>query len=216
MKKKSLLILVQHFSITNSGSNNPYVTFQKKLSDTEVNPKEIIQQAYDVVQRDQVKGGTTILLGVLGEKKLKIASLGDCGLLILRNKKVVFKTKEQHHSFNFPFQLGLTTRSLPEEALPYDVDIQEDDIILAGSDGFFDNLFEDQILEIIEEFIGNKKLSELDPSDLCRKLLKEASYVARNTTISSPFEAIAVQHGIEFKGGKMDDISLIVAFVESS
>lgn len=37
---------------------------------------------------------------------LHAANLGDSGFMVIRGDSIVFKSRTQQHSFNFPFQLG--------------------------------------------------------------------------------------------------------------
>lgn len=39
-------------------------------------------------------------------KKLKVANLGDSGLMVLRDRQVVLRTQPQQHFFNCPFQMS--------------------------------------------------------------------------------------------------------------
>jgi hypothetical protein len=52
--------------------------------------------------------------------------------MIVRNDKVIFRTKEQQHSFNFPFQLGTQSTSLPEHADIFEIPVQDGDLIILG------------------------------------------------------------------------------------
>lgn len=55
-------------------------------------------------------GSATALVGILNNRTLNIANIGDSGFLIVRFKNsepyVMLKSKEQQHSFNTPYQLS--------------------------------------------------------------------------------------------------------------
>jgi hypothetical protein len=56
--------------------------------------------------------------------------------MVVRNGEVFFKTKEQQHSFNFPYQLGTGSTSLPEHADIIELDVQPGDLIIVGKREF--------------------------------------------------------------------------------
>lgn len=85
---------------------------------------------------------------VLREDDLRIANIGDCGVIAIRGSDVIFRTSEQQHSFNFPFQLGTGSKDQPADAMSFHVKVKEGDIVIVASDGLFDNLFDDEILDI--------------------------------------------------------------------
>lgn len=99
---------------------------EKKLSD----PMHILQDAYDT--SSIVTGSSTACIVVLHENSLKAVNLGDSGFLIVRNNEIFFKTKEQQHSFNFPFQLGTGSTDKPEHAELFELDVEENDIVILG------------------------------------------------------------------------------------
>lgn len=66
----------------------------------------------EAVNDNREIGSCTCVLATLDEKAplLYTANLGDSGYMILRKEGLdlikIFRTKEQQHSFNFPFQVG--------------------------------------------------------------------------------------------------------------
>lgn len=69
--------------------------------------------------------------------------------------QVIFATAPQQHGFNFPYQLGCREieSEEPEQSDIYSVPIQEGDIIVAGTDGLFDNLFDEDI-ELVAHYVS--------------------------------------------------------------
>jgi serine/threonine protein phosphatase PrpC len=61
--------------------------------------------------------------------------------MVLRQGKCIYKTFEQQHSFNFPFQLGTGSRDSPLDAVTDELTVQEGDILIMGTDGIWDNVF---------------------------------------------------------------------------
>lgn len=72
-------------------------------------PREIL---IDAVNENRETGSCTCVMATLDETApyLYTANLGDSGYLLLRKEGLdliqLFRTKEQQHSFNFPFQVG--------------------------------------------------------------------------------------------------------------
>lgn len=81
------------------------------------------------------------------DDELRIANLGDCGVSIIRRNEFIFRTEEQQHSFNYPYQLGTGSTDSPTDAQVFTVKVESGDIIVMGTDGIFDNLFDEDILE---------------------------------------------------------------------
>ena len=53
-----------------------------------------------------VQGSCTACVVVLEGNMLHAANLGDSGFMVIRGDSIVFKSRTQQHSFNFPYQLG--------------------------------------------------------------------------------------------------------------
>lgn len=66
-------------------------------------PKRIV---FNAVRKTQAKGSATICLVTLQGSRLRAANIGDSGFLVVRDRKVAFKSTQQQHSFNFPFQVS--------------------------------------------------------------------------------------------------------------
>ena len=62
----------------------------------------------------------------------------------------MFKSPQQQHDFNFPFQLssGEGMSDPPEASSTFSVPVVENDIIVTGTDGLFDNIFTDEIARV--------------------------------------------------------------------
>ena len=66
----------------------------------------------------------------------------------------VFRSKEQTYSFDFPYQCG-TNCDLPYDAVDNTHSVSHNDIVIVGSDGLFDNLFDDEIKSCVKLQIKN-------------------------------------------------------------
>lgn len=76
------------------------------------------------------------------KKQLKTASVGDSLYMIARyssdDKKFdcFFKSEEQMHKFNQPYQLG-TNGDSPKSAITQTHDVIDKDVIILATDGYF-------------------------------------------------------------------------------
>lgn len=164
-------------------------------------PQEIMSESFH--HAVDVQGSSTCCVLVLEGNLLRTANLGDSGFLVIRNGKMVFRSKEQQHSFNFPYQLGTGSSDRPEHASCVVLGVQPGDLIIVGTDGLFDNLFDDEILAI-------SSMSQ-EPATIAQLLARRAFVVGNSKTLISPFAKAARVNGYPLAvGGKLDDITVMV------
>jgi protein phosphatase PTC7 len=89
---------------------------------------------------------------------LEVVNLGDSGLRLVRAGRVEWSTSVQEHVWNCPYQLS-HPRIVPqtdtvEDAAVARVDVMPGDIIVLGTDGLFDNMWEHELLEVVEQAQG--------------------------------------------------------------
>jgi len=94
-------------------SPTKFMQIESKRYDQLIFPTYVLEQAFKKVN---AVGSATALLAILNKSELSIANLGDSGFFVIRFKNgepyVPFKSKEQQHSFNIPYQLA----QLPSQA----------------------------------------------------------------------------------------------------
>jgi protein phosphatase PTC7 len=147
---------------------------------------------------------------------LYYANIGDSGFIVIRsNEKIVFRSKPQQHEFNYPLQLSYISPTLGEIIeQKNDLDkvdtgnfsVQDDDIVILGTDGLFDNLFDSDIVNITKESNGDIGL-------ISKRLLEESTDKMRQEDYFSPFAQSAFDNGIPYRGGKLDDVTIVVGKV---
>ncbi|KAF9357766.1 hypothetical protein BGX26_003117 [Mortierella sp. AD094] len=124
-----------------------------------VDPVQILEKSYEQSAVDAKKegliGSSTACLAILRDDELRIANLGDCGVSVIRRNEFVFRTEEQQHSFNYPYQLGTGSTDSPKDALIFTVKVESGDIVVMGTDGIFDNLFDEDILEEVVRCVSS-------------------------------------------------------------
>ncbi|KAL1936149.1 hypothetical protein VTP01DRAFT_283 [Rhizomucor pusillus] len=189
-------------------------------------PVMVLENAYHLTtldaQNEDIVGSTTACIVMLCQDELKIANLGDCGISVIRKDDYIFRSEEQQHSFNFPYQLGTASFDSPGDAQQFTVKIEEGDIVVLATDGLFDNLYDDEILEEVQQCLQNNRVTPQDDpssvasvpqliSDALARRAKEVSEDPANP--SSPFQVRAMHEGLYYQGGKADDISVLVAII---
>ncbi|KAI8339036.1 phosphatase 2C-like domain-containing protein [Chlamydoabsidia padenii] len=193
----------------------------------DVDPVQILQKSYEAslleAEKEGIVGSCTACLAVLRHDELRIANLGDCGISVIRYNDYIFRSEEQQHSFNFPYQLGTGSPDRPKDAQVFNIKVEKNDIIIMGSDGLYDNLFDKDILGIIEAQVapyklpGVNKVLQYEPQRLSDALADRAKTVSDNRrNVDSPFQTRAIHEGFYYQGGKVDDISVVVAVVRDS
>ncbi|KAH8657423.1 phosphatase 2C-like domain-containing protein [Tricladium varicosporioides] len=215
----------------------------------EPNPIEYLQKAYEqtieATSKPNLWQGTTTAAGAQLHFKipdhdsngpatplLYITNLGDSQVLVLRprDSKLVFKTTEQWHWFDCPRQLGTNSPDTPRDnAVMNKVEIKENDVVLAMSDGVIDNLWEHEIIQNVVNSIRKWEEGEGGQStgDRCggagggmqfvaEELMKAAKVIATDPFAESPFMEHAVEEGLAMEGGKLDDISVVAALCRRS
>ncbi|KAB5521325.1 hypothetical protein DKX38_025644 [Salix brachista] len=173
-----------------------------------VDLKETLLKAHS---RTAATGSSTACVVSLEGDRLCYANVGDSGFMVFRGKRLVYRSPTQQNYFNRPFSLGnwVGEGKRPVSVFLGEFDVEQGDIVVAGSDGVFDNLFGSEIEEILQESDG-----EPWPQDLAWSIATVASMNSVSQEYDSPFAIAAESEGIEHVGGKIDDITAIVAVIE--
>lgn len=173
-------------------------------------------------------GSSTMCVAVMRPSgKLQIANVGDCGVRIVRSGSIVFETAPQQHDFNLPYQLS-HPRMFPQtdtadNADVYEPDVQKGDVIVMASDGLLDNIWEAELCRIIGSFQDQLPGGEFGVEQLkglADTLAAVGHEHAGDSSFRSPWSVAAGKQGgllgrlFASKGGKMDDITVLVASVQ--
>lgn len=154
---------------------------------------------------------------------------------------IVYRSSAQQHSFNCPYQLThlptekdyeslinsgytLLINLLKQRNRSYDsivdsvqeiIPLRNGDIIIAATDGFYDNLYDQDIVNITERYYtkhSSGNLANLLPKILVQEALKKSW----DKTYKSPFSRNAAKVGRKYIGGKLDDITVLVLVAVSN
>ena len=184
-----------------------------------VDPVQVMKYGANIARK--VVGSATACIVTLQSSELFAANLGDSGFLIVRpskdNKSVqlIFKSEEQQHSFNFPYQLGNSSSDRPEDADLYKLAVEDGDLVILGTDGLFDNIDEKYICRLVAAAIAGTEggAQNLKIAPLARFIAAEAFKVSQDPNARTPFEIASRRR---FTGGKPDDITVLISRVRSN
>jgi len=169
----------------------------------------------EAVKQTTVKGSSTAVLARLDDGVLKTCNLGDSGYAVFGVKggkqvQLKFRSKEQQYEFDFPFQCG-TNCDLPYEAQDNEHVLEPNDLIVLGSDGLFDNLYDEDVRVCLAPLVDRRYGDVQDPTQAAVCIARKAQRLSRDPAYFSPFAKAAKEHGKHHEGGKVDDITVVVA-----
>jgi protein phosphatase PTC7 len=200
---------------------------------------ELVEVLKEAHRRMESYGSSTALLGVIRDCHLTATSIGDSSLLVLRavgnRLQKAYKTREKQHFFNCPFQLANFPQSTELSALPpvfkklaaflksskpvsdsaadavtSDFKLIQGDILIVATDGLFDNLYKDRILELAQTQVSFNLNPHVLARNLATVLARKAATQSLDPLYFSPFARAARRARYRFSGGKADDITVVV------
>lgn len=185
-------------------------------------------------------GSSTACVLILNRETSTVytANIGDSGFMVIRKGEIVHKSDEQQHYFNTPFQLSLpppgnANRVLsdsPDAADRNSFPVEDGDVILVATDGVFDNVPKNLLLETLKEVQGEKDAVKLQMTAnsialMARSLSFDSEFMspfainARKNNINTIGESRTTTIACRFQlknylsGGKPDDITVVLATV---
>ncbi|KAJ4831680.1 hypothetical protein Tsubulata_051591 [Turnera subulata] len=183
----------------------------KNLQMDQLTPIRVLTEAYG---RTKARGASTACIITLdNNNRLLAANVGDCRFMVIRNGAHIFKSPIQQRGFNCPFQLGNEgSNNKPGDAEVFIISVEAGDVIVAGTDGVFDNLFETQI----EELVWGGIQQGLDPEEIAWSVAQQAYFVSMDRQALTPFMNASRNAQRNHSGGKQDDITVIISCVIGS
>ncbi|KAG0706872.1 hypothetical protein DFH29DRAFT_871925 [Suillus ampliporus] len=207
----ALVAVLQHFSSTPPPATSPPHPF-------------IFQNSSEVASRKETHDAV-----------LKIAHLGDCMGMLVRDETIAWRSEEMWRAFNTPVQLGPASSARPRDAQILSLPVQADDILILASDGLSDNLWDYEVLDEVVRFkrsflkgdrdasgeglLGRRTLAGMLSEALCSRARRVSERRGRmddgvfDMEDEVPFACRARESGKPFRGGKIDDISVLVAVI---
>jgi len=158
---------------------------------------------------DSATGASTAVVASIGENGfLQALNVGDSLCMVVRNGKVVAKTREISHYWECPYQLSDDSPDRPRDGTKLNVELLAGDLIIMGSDGIFDNIGDDMLLDLVA------KSTKLKPTQLSKKICDLSRKQSLDERAVTPYGKQAQRRGDPtFKnglGGKLDDACCIV------
>merc|ERR1711920_272364 len=205
------------------------------MEDTYEGPIALLRDAYS---QSSSMGSTTVLLATLDNRTrihgklhpmIAVLSIGDCELMMLRRQQpgkkleAVFHTEMQRIENNSqtPLQLArvdarvddtfeesVAMEVIEEGSAVHCVSVYQGDVVILGSDGVFDNLFLDEIVDICNEYLPSPSSVQHTPlqisalGQVAQRIVKEA-HLKSDEHRDAPIG----------RGGKIDDTSVVVSEV---
>jgi protein phosphatase PTC7 len=186
----------------------------------------IIDESIAFLNRRKVninRGSCTLAALSLNLKTLHLNTylMGDAGFMIVREGKIIYRSVDQLKDFNFPNQMGIGEEM--DHPIKGDVNkmkLKLWDVIVIGSDGLFDNLFDKKILYIVNyEMSKVKKTDGSTYTQAAQNIVKMLTIQAKKLgerveNVWTPFGLeVAMKFQAYYSGGKNDDTTVVVAIV---
>ncbi|GAB2267348.1 hypothetical protein Dimus_002334 [Dionaea muscipula] len=161
----------------------------------------------------KARGSSTACIIALTNEGLHAINLGDSGFIVVRDGCTVFRSPVQQHDFNFTYQLESGTGGdLPSSGQVFTIPVAPGDVIIAGTDGLFDNLYNNEVTAVVVHAVR----AGLGPQVTAQKIAALARQRALDKNRQTPFSTAAQDAGFRYYGGKLDDITVVVSYITSS
>ncbi|CAH8274470.1 unnamed protein product [Arabidopsis lyrata] len=184
---------------------------EKIISDEADKISDPVQVLHRSVNETKSSGSSTALIAHLDNNELHIANIGDSGFMVIREGTVFQKSSPMFHHFCFPLHIRQGDDVL-KHAEVYHVILEEGDVVIAATDGLFDNLYEKEIVSIVCRSLEQS----LEPQNIAELVAEKAQEVGRSETERTPFADAAKEEGYDgHKGGKLDAVTVIVSLVKA-
>ncbi|XP_057973263.1 probable protein phosphatase 2C 55 isoform X3 [Malania oleifera] len=175
-----------------------------------VDPARVLEKAHSSTK---AKGSSTACIIALTDQGLHAINLGDSGFMVVRDGCTIFRSPVQQHNFNFTYQLESgNTGDLPSSGQVFIIPVAPGDVMIAGTDGLFDNLYNNEVTAVVV----HATRAGLGPQVTAQKIAALARQRAQDKNRQTPFSTAAQDAGFRYYGGKLDDITVIVSYITSS
>lgn len=195
-----------------------------------IEPKKLIDMGYSKIKNEgivKVGGTTAIAAHFPPDGVMQVANLGDSWCGVFRNSELVFETKFQTVGFNAPYQLaiipdemvreakkkgGAFIQNKPADADEYSFQLTKNDIVVLATDGVTDNIWSGDIQLFLRD---NEAVIQNDLQSAARKFVQQVVKLSKDPNYPSVFaQEVAKLTGKNYRGGKEDDITVVVVKVE--
>ncbi|KAH9604298.1 hypothetical protein KSS87_004686 [Heliosperma pusillum] len=179
----------------------------KEDSKGSVDPAKVLVKAH---ANTNIMGSSTACIVALTEQGINAINLGDSAFIVIRDGSTVFRSPVQQYGFNFPYQLASGSEGdSPSSGQVFTFPVAPGDVLVAGTDGLFDNMFDNEIATLVVEAMKEG----VEPHITAQNIANLAQQKAQDCHRKSPFAAAAHDAGLSYIGGKLDDITVVVSYI---
>lgn len=138
---------------------------------------------------------------------------------------MLLATEPQQHDFNLPYQIShpqlFPDTDVAESADRYSLEVQPGDVVVAASDGLWDNMWDEQVLQLLAGCglgAGRPEDPRAAVEAASRRIAQHALANSHDKEMRTPWSVAAGKHAgllarLFARGGKQDDITVVVAIV---
>ncbi|KAG4931697.1 hypothetical protein AAZX31_17G235800 [Glycine max] len=175
-----------------------------------IDPARVLEKAHSSTK---ARGSSTACIIALTDQGLNAINLGDSGFMVVRDGCTIFRSPVQQHDFNFTYQLECGSNGdLPSSGQVFTIPVAPGDVIVAGTDGLFDNLYNNEITAVVVHAMR----TGLSPQVTAQKIAALARQRALDKDRQTPFSTAAQDAGFRYYGGKLDDTTVVVSYISGS
>jgi protein phosphatase PTC7 len=186
------------------------IEMKKRVGNEGLNVQEMtkfLTESADVADA-YATGASTAVVASIGENGfLQALNVGDSCCMVIRDGKVAAKTREISHYWECPYQLSSDSPDRPKDGTKLNVELTPGDLIIMGSDGVFDNVSDDLILDTVAS-------TSMKAGQIAKKLSSVSRKQSLDKNAVTPYSKQAQKRGLpEFQdgiGGKVDDVGCVV------
>jgi protein phosphatase PTC7 len=197
--------------------------------------KDLVHEANWIAASKHLGTATCTTLKITGNSTISTLNVGDSGYSIHRVRRLargigsdsdikekhsinlLYASKAGQKRFNYPHQLGGPRGDVVADVGQENAhEFQHGDIYIVYSDGVIDNLSPQEFHSCISAYLKDDDQDEqlflFTSYSLVADCIARTAYeLGKDKTFDSPFAKGARQSGMNYRGGKHDDISVIVA-----
>ncbi|KAL1144092.1 hypothetical protein V6Z11_A11G205800 [Gossypium hirsutum] len=175
-----------------------------------IDPARVLEKAHSSTKS---QGSSTACIIALTEEGIHAINLGDSGFIVVRDGCTVYHSPVQQHGFNFTYQLESGDGGdLPSSGQVFKIPVLSGDVIIAGTDGLFDNLYNNEITAAVVHGLR----AGFNPQLMAKQIATLARERAVDKNRQTPFAKAAQDAGFRYYGGKLDDITVVVSYIAGS
>ncbi|TYJ10341.1 hypothetical protein E1A91_A11G200800v1 [Gossypium mustelinum] len=162
-----------------------------------IDPARVLEKAHSSTKS---QGSSTACIIALTEEGIHAINLGDSGFIVVRDGCTVYHSPSGDGG------------DLPSSGQVFKIPVLSGDVIIAGTDGLFDNLYNNEITAAVVHGLR----AGFNPQLMAKQIATLARERAMDKNRQTPFAKAAQDAGFRYYGGKLDDITVVVSYIAGS